>query len=324
MGRMTRLSSSRFMTVIIIIMAVFILGGSFFTWRTIKRIKTEADQNINVLQQKVADVQRSGYVAAMDIKLGEMLTEQNVLFSTEISSSTPQDLFITESDIGKIATCNVAQGQPVLKNMVTQPLENNYHERECSFIWLSSNLKDYDYVDLRILFENGEDYVVAAKKAVRQVSIAANNCFIWLTEEEILSLDAAIVDANLHGAKIYTTKYVEPALQEASTVNYNPNNDVIKLMRDDPNIVTASARELSVKARNAMEKRVNAFKEAYPDYEFNDTLVEGADKTSDADKATEDAGENYNAYEDTGATSENEASSNNSTNTEQKEVDYID
>ena len=273
------------------VLVIGLAAGAAVSYHRMEALKADAYQKVTLLQQKVTTTRRTGYVASADIKMGTLLTENMLVQSTDISSDVPQELFITDADLGKAAVVDISMGQPVLTNMVTNPLTDNFHERECGFIWLNSNLEDYDYVDIRILYTNGEDYVVAAKKAVTGVSIQANNCFVQLTEEEILSLDAAIVDANLHGAKIYTTKYIKPALQEASVVNYNPNTDVIQLMSEDPNIVSASARELSVKARNDVEKRLKLFKEAYPEYEYHDSISEDGDKTPDAVLKAQEAAE---------------------------------
>lgn len=269
----------------LILLVMLLIAGSFFSYKKITTLTEEARRNTTALQEKIDNSRRYGYVAMMDIKQGDILAESMLQYSKDISSDVSQDLFVSENDIGKTVTLDIKVNQPLLTNMVTDPLPENYRERECSFIWLNSNLTDNDFVDVRILFQNGEDYIVASKKPLKNISIAANNCFLWLTEEEILSLDSAIVDANLRHAKIYVTKYLKPAIQEPSVVNYEPNADVIALMAADPNIVTASARVLSAEARNAMESRLQLFDKAYPDFQFDDTLVDGADKTSDASAA---------------------------------------
>lgn len=114
-------------------------------------------------------------------------------------------LLFTLDDVGKVDCVDIAQGQTIMKNMVEFDDYIHFYEKECSFIWLSSNLKENDQVDIRILFPNGEDYVVVAKKTLKSPQIAVNNVFLWLSEDEILKLDSAVVDANLNGAKLYTT-----------------------------------------------------------------------------------------------------------------------
>lgn len=260
----------------ILTLVVACITLAVFSWLKMSAINEKARANTTALQEKIMSTQRSGYIALADIKAGEMISSQLVEYHTDLSSDVDSSMFITDRDLGKVATTSIPAGMPIYKNMVSADLASNYHSRECSFIWLSSDLSDNDFVDVRILFPNGEDYIVAAKKSVKDVDVAANNVFLWLTEEEIQSLDAAIVDANLHGAKIYVTKYVKPEIQQASIVTYEPNSDVMSVMEKDPNIVTESARVLSLEARIAMEDRLELFEKVNPNFSLDDTVSGGS------------------------------------------------
>lgn len=268
-GKIFSVPKQVFLCIIVLMAASIILAA--FSYVKMSAINDKALANTTALQEKILSTQRSGYVALVDIRAGEMISEQMVEFHTDLSSNVDASMFITENDLGKIATTSIPAGMPIFKNTVSADLAANYHSRECSFIWLSSDLVDNDFVDVRILFPNGEDYIVAAKKSVKSVDILANNVFLWLTEEEIQSLDAAIVDANLHGAKIYVTKYIKPEIQPASIVTYEPNSDVMTVMENDPNIITESARVLSLEARIAMEERIELFEQVNPNFTLNDT-----------------------------------------------------
>jgi hypothetical protein len=102
---------------------------------------------------------------------------------------------------------------------------------------------------------------------------------MWMTEEEILSLDSAAVDANINDGVIYVTRYVEPDVQDASIVDYQPNADVLERMASDPNIVELSKRELSVTARKELEDRLAAYEEKYETDEDGNTVEADADET---------------------------------------------
>lgn len=95
------------------------------------------------------------------------------------------------------------------------------------------------------------------KKSLKGIQIDSQNCFLWLNEEEILRMSSAIVDAYLYsGARIYTTKYIEPNVQEASKVTYEPSVSTLLLIEKDPNIVNTAANSLSKQVRKAMENRL--------------------------------------------------------------------
>ena len=105
---------------------------------------------------------------------------------------------------------------------------------------------------------NGQDYIVVSKKRIEIPSVngeyLTDTVQMNLTEEEILTLSSAIVEAyKIEGAKLYATKYVEAGLQEAANTTYVVNNEVINLIASDSNIVD--------KAKNALISRYNSNRE---------------------------------------------------------------
>lgn len=254
-----------------VVLAVAMSASTGFAYNKYKQLEVVDDENIQLLQQQILNRTRSGYIALTDIKAGEVITDSMISYTSNMVSDVGQDKFMSIDDVGKTASTNIEVGMPIYKSDVTDESPDTLRERECSFIWLNSNLKDYDFVDVRILFPNGEDYIVAAKKSIYDTRVQVNDVFLRLTEEEIQLLDAAIVDANMHNAKIYVTKYINPEIQEASEISYSPSSDVMRVIANDPNIVDVSAAALSVDARSAMDKRMQLFEEAYPAFTLNES-----------------------------------------------------
>jgi len=72
-------------------------------------------------------------------------------------------------------------------------------------------------------------------------------------------MSGAIVDAYIFtGTKLYTTKYIEPNLQEASIITYQPSVSSLILMEQDENIVDRASKELNKQLREELEKRLTA------------------------------------------------------------------
>lgn len=263
--------------VIIGILVIMLNVVIVISFRKINTVQKESAEIHAQLDGQIQQNMRSGYVALTAINQGDLLADGiNVQFSTQIPSNVDAASFATSEIIGKEALVDIPLGVPIMTTMVAEKLPESFTEKECTFIHLSANLLEGDYVDVRVVFPNGEDYIVASKKAVKKPIITSNLVYLWLTEEEINSLDASVVDANLHNAKIYTVKYVRPEVQAANIVTYQPNSSVIRLMASNPNIVTESARALSVKARVDLEQRLQVFEEAYPDFEYNEDAGENA------------------------------------------------
>lgn len=109
------------------------------------------------------------------------------------------------------------------------------------YIKLTNQLQVGDYVDVRISFPDGGDFVLLSKKQIKSLSPLREEgvAALWMivTEEELLRLSSAVVDAYLNeGCCIYAIQYVAETQKEA-IVNYVVNNTVKQLMAEDPNIV---------------------------------------------------------------------------------------
>jgi hypothetical protein len=143
---------------------------------------------------------------------------------------------------------------------------NGIREYEVSVAALMTTQADYDYVDLRIAFADGSDYVVLAKKQIADLSL--ENCLFTteLKEEEIQLMTSAILDAYLlKGTQLYVTRYTDPALQTASQVTYCPKEATIDLLgSNNPNLtatLTRAEQELNRLARASLSERLAALSE---------------------------------------------------------------
>lgn len=316
-----------FTSIAIVLLSLVCFGIATFSYFRINNILANGSSSVSALQTFIVNNTRSGYVALTHIDAGAMVTEDMVLYSSAIPSNMDGRLFMTQDDIGKVATVDIEAGMPIMQNMISAKLASDYKERECSFIWLNTNLKDNDFVDVRILFPNGEDYIVAAKKSIKSVDILINNVFLWLTEEEIQLLDSAIVDANLHNARIYVTRYVKPEVQEPSIPTYEPSNAVMHVMEINPNIVAESARALSATARAAMDQRLKLFEQAYPTFNLGmDVNTIGGVYDNSSEEANKLSGQGTVGTVNDDATNGNTANGDDTNDiTENQEgVEYID
>lgn len=258
----------------------FGLGFSVYKYKTdIANINTENAAQIQQLNAQITANSRTGYVATAAIKQGDILQDGVNVAAQSFSSNADATTFAAVDCLGKQAVVDIPSGSPITNNVVATVMESQRNERECTFINLSANLKKGDFVDVRILFPTGEDAVVVAKVSLQNPVITSNLVYLWLTEDQITNLDAAIVDANLHNAIIYTTKYIQPTVQPANIVTYQPNAAVINLMKSDPNIVQEATAALSVDARASLEDRLKAFEEAYPDFELK---IDASEDVSEA------------------------------------------
>ena len=258
---MIRLKRTTKKTGVVVLISILILIAVFLIFYVVsmKQNKVKYEIEIDTLKTTLMKHTKTVYVSTRDIKYGEVMSLSDVSESEEIISLEVENFF-TSTDIGSVALVNIPQGSIITESMIIKEKQNDtIRETQFDVLVLNSNLMNGDFVDVRIRYQNGEDYIVLAKKRVKNISLPHNICYMDLMEEEMLFMSSAIVDAGMYGAILYTTTYVEPELQKSSIVTYQPSQYILEIMQENPNIVELSTNHLSVTARKIMEERVKAY-----------------------------------------------------------------
>lgn len=162
-----------------------------------------------------------------------------------------------------IATVNISKGAILQKEMMTSKTEipNDLREFELQGLQIPVNMKVGDYVDIRVSFPSGLDFLVLSKKKVKEILTLGSEenpvefCIFNLNTDEILRLKSAVVDAYINeGTILYSTIYVAPDRQKAAEVTYPVNDNVRKIIEDEPNIVSKAMRALDVNKRRILDE----------------------------------------------------------------------
>lgn len=260
MRRRLKRTSQRYIVIslasITIICATLLLV--YFT--IFKQMKENYQNDLNVLKEQLEAKEVYIYEAKVDIPAGCQINEKDLSYSLSYSDK-PQSYFMTKKDIGMTALIDINAGTQIIEGMLsTNTIDSNLREVEYNTFYINSNIIQNDYIDVRIRFPNGEDYIVLSKKRILAPNLESFHCFLWLKEEEIINMSSAIVDAYLYsGSLIYTTKYIEPNLQQESIPTYQPSLASIELMELDKNIVDKASKEVNKRLRKAMENRLTEY-----------------------------------------------------------------
>lgn len=256
---MRRFRRSTRQYIVIVLLSLLVIGTSFVAayFLILRNIEKSYGIQLEALSKEIAANQRFVYEAVVDIEAGTYVTEEMLLYK-KVYTGQSSNTFIDKADLGKVALISIPRGAYVQKSMVQdENVRDDVREVDYSCIQLSSHVNTNDTIDIRIVYPNGENYIVLSKKVVKECSEDKVLCYLWLTEEEILSMSSAIVDAYLYsGAYLYSTKYIESTLQEASIVNYQPSLASQELIQNNPNIVEVAATALSKTLRKELENRL--------------------------------------------------------------------
>ena len=209
------------------------------------------------------------YALNRDVKSGQEITADMLSPINTYSNLIPQNYIdstiLTRVESGKKVVAKVDLYKNTILTASTVTTEENtvtkdVRTMEYNMLTLPINLTIGDYVDIRITFPDGQDFIVIAKKEIK--NIQGNTVTFDMSEADIVMLNSAIVESYIMKASnIYIAKYVEPGMQEKAANTYVPTAEVIRLIETDSNIVSTAKNELTSRfdanIRNQMNSTVN-------------------------------------------------------------------
>lgn len=201
-------------------------------------------------ENETASASKTVYTLKSDIKSGEPITTSDLTVQTVVTNLSTSEIAtpakLTENTVAKI---DLGKGTILTQSMIVEQDEevtDSQRIQEFNMLTLPTDLATNDYVDIRFILPNGQDYIVVSKKRVIQSS--ENTIFIKLTEDEIVTMSNAIVEAYItQGSMLYATKYVDPGIQAASVPTYTVSKEVLDLIETNANI--------TIDAKNALYSR---------------------------------------------------------------------
>ena len=212
------------------------------------------NEDLESTKKKVPE-DRMVYVAADNIEAGAKVTPDHfipkyVKTNADLSVYLDPNAFFEYDEEGNLleyyTQAEIPADSMVLSSMIVKTgTEIRADERiiEYNMIVLPTQLKNGDYIDIRYMLPTSEDYIILSKKYVEQTT--ATSVWIKVTEEEILTMNSAIVDSyTIQGSKIHATIYTNPGTQEAATPTYPVNDNILNLMNSNSNIIDEAKKEL--------------------------------------------------------------------------------
>lgn len=207
--------------------------------------------------EKIKQQQQTVYVASEYIQSGTEVTIDSFKRETVQTSVSKNEMiqptdFQQENEDGSVTEkvievrTDIPAGTIITKDLLEEveyATTNDQRLQEYNMIILPTELKEDDYIDVRLQLATGEDYIVVSKKRV----IKTNETTIWLKmqEDEILMLSNAIVEAyKMPGSKLYATTYTQAGLQDAAIPTYVVNVEVMNIINKNPNVLNEARNEL--------------------------------------------------------------------------------
>lgn len=200
---------------------------------------------------------RSVYIVTEEIKSGDIVSYEKLTQKPVFATAIPEDALSVELTENTIAKIDLKIGTVITDGMVQESEDkttDDLRKQEYNMVILPSQIQNGDYIDIRIRFSNGVDYIVASKKRVEIPVVggieSATTISVKMSEIETMVMGNAIIDAYIdEGSLLYATTYVEPGLQDSAIATYVPTGAVQSAMNSNPNIMQ--------EAKNALFTRYN-------------------------------------------------------------------
>ena len=226
------------------------------------------------------------FVLTRDVTAGEELTAdmfrmQRVQSEEDLSAAQS----LTQEDlIGKRLKVSLTKGAALSADVVYEgvPITDDERRVELRELELPQTLRENEFVDIRIVFPNGEDYLVVGHKRVyRMIRDDEGEVLalqLRLLEEELLRYQAACVDTKTYqDTRLYAVQYTGE-FQSAAQVYYPVNRAVFRLLQWDPNIVELFVVEAEQERRELLETHLEHFLSEEP--EESDDSMQSAQETT--------------------------------------------
>ncbi len=235
------------------------------------------------------------YVLKRDAVAGEELTE-GMLVKKELQSmeEMPSALVgAAEELIGKRLKVSLQKGAALYADLVYEGEQVAQDERsvELQQLYLPQTLQEDEFVDIRITFPNGEDYLVVGHKRVYQILRDEQEQLqaikLRLLEEELLRYQAARVDTTVYeDTVLYAVPYVGE-YQQAGEVYYPVNPQVLRLLQWDPNVTELFLVPQEQDRRSTLESHLKPYLIEEPE-ESEDAADDSAEASDTTEAQTED------------------------------------
>lgn len=242
--------------VIIGVLAVALIGVIIISKNVSDKQKKEIDNlnsTIKSLQQDTVSV----YSTTEDVKAGGDVDLEKVSTIEIPKSSVPENAVTDESDLeGKKYKIGLKANSYITKDMLLDyKLTQNLRTLDVVMSETPIGVEVGDYIDVRISFPEGQDYIALSHKKV--VGISGNTLKLQVVEHDFYRYESMKTDLSLYeAAKIYASTYVEAGLQKSAKQYYPVRFNLVKQSLRDPNMHGSKDFLTLIKSRKQLEEQL--------------------------------------------------------------------
>ena len=206
------------------------------------------------------------YILNTEKERGDILEQRDVTAVEVNGELSGVQTIVLEHLLGRQLRIAAEAGTIVSEGLLAEEILPTEDQRrlELDYIRIPELLNQGELIDIRVHFENGEDYIVAGKKKVltlqREDEYGTTSLIeIQVSEEEILKLASVKADYDCYeNTLVYAVIYADDE-QEQAKDTYPVNMDVYAISRWDPNVVKQVLTVENQEKRQVLEENLIRF-----------------------------------------------------------------
>lgn len=227
--------------------------------------------NISVIKQKDAKIEElSAHIKQLGDLTPAYRTRAAVPSNKKIEESDLEQIYVPqnisanvitniEELIGNYYKIDVSQHTIVSKDMI----DVNETTDDLRYLDVVTHITPIglqvgDYIDVRISYPLGQDYIVLNHKRVEEINSEVLK--LKVNEEDIHKYNSILIDSFIYpGSQIYALEYVQGGVQKPAESYYPMSKDVLAIAQKDPNLLSAIKTDI-IQRRNALEIGIDSIK----------------------------------------------------------------
>lgn len=253
--------------VLVALLLISTTGGFIYFYLQNKK---QIEMNAQLAQQNAqvqAQIEQIGaltevYQVAAPKKSGYEIKEEDLIkVSVPVSSVQSNIINDVTQFKGKYYKININPGTNLTTDLL---MESNTdimrYKRDINLNYLPVGTKVNDYIDIRVLFPTGEEFMVIPHKQIK--GIVNKTISVEMSEEELQVWNAAMLDyaiAQRYGMVLYVTKYLEPGRDTDALPFYPVQHEAESLVMYNTNI-TDYTRCVNSNMRNHIDHIIGMLK----------------------------------------------------------------
>lgn len=197
---------------------------------------------------------------------GDILEQQDITAVEVNGELSRMQIIASEHLVGRQLRISAEAGTIVSEGLLAEEILPAEDQRrlELNYIRIPELLNQGELIDIRVHFENGEDYIVAGKKKVltlqREDEYKTTGFIeIQVSEEEILKLASVKADYDCYeNTLVYAVIYADDGQVQAKDT-YPVNMDVYAISCWDPNVIKQVLTVENQEKRQTLEENLVRF-----------------------------------------------------------------